>query len=168
MKWKINQQVIFGVDVKIIFNNFRNMLCGTVSCKTIFIENPDTEAGFKLYKHMQTKQLNSAVSYMDKMKSDAVKNLNINQFKDLIITNKFTNEYVLFNAVITELNIDCNTLKKFILKCMTCYSTCNPLTKRCQNTVCSDFNNKTNTFYDFETTLSISDHTSTLKNVKIS
>jgi hypothetical protein len=162
----VKQQIIFAVDVRIAFDTYRKVLCGKVTSRTIFTVNPCTKAGFTLYNYAKTAVLSPTISYIDNIKNNALKNLTIGEFRSLMNAEKMNKEHIIINGVITDLNIDHDVSSKFILKCKSCYLKCDSFSKRCTNDECSDFNNK-NGFYDFETTINISDHTCTLKNIKI-
>ncbi len=125
------------------------------------------------------------VPILEQFKNKAIK-CSIEELKNLFCQDLLTSEFVLLNAVISEFNMDdnfvnCFSLKWFIFDTFLvenlsnnllflwsnqCNNKIDKISKRCYNRACKSVNGQYKKVFDI--TVSVSDHTSALRNVRVS
>lgn len=162
--WLPMVHVLFAIDVNINHNHYERSLFAVSTSRTIFTLNPCTQEGFMLYNYAKTVKLAPIIPIIEQFKSKAIK-CSIEELRNLFCQDMLNSEFVLLNAVISEFNIDNNSIENcFSLRCNTCFNRIDKKAKRCYNRNCfqkSDFTRF------FDCTVSISDHSSTLNNVRV-
>ncbi|CAF0835349.1 unnamed protein product [Brachionus calyciflorus] len=161
--WIPKQTVVFGVDLKLEFNDYTKSLQASSSKKTIFIVNPDTHEGYSLYNYAKKVNFPDLISTLDQIKENAIK-MTIEGLKKNL-SQAILNEYVLLNAVITGFDIDLDNSRLFTFKCKRCELAINLKSKKCPNQNCKNQDLGYKKIVD--KTFSLSDHTSTLSGVKL-
>lgn len=165
--WSPMRHIVFAVDLTISYSPYEKSIYAIATSKTIFTVNPCTKEGYLLYNYVPTAQLTPIIPLLDKFKSQAVK-CTIEELRNLFCNDMLDTEFVLLNAVVSEFNIDENFAKCFMFRCNNCYGRLDNNIRRCYKRECSQLPDSINNYSKlFDYQMSVSDHTSTLANVRV-
>ncbi|RNA02466.1 meiosis-specific with OB domain-containing [Brachionus plicatilis] len=161
--WLVKKTVIFGIDLRLYYNEYTKSLEASTTSKTIFTSNPDIREGYSLHIFAKNCHLEEPLPLIDQIRDKAIKT-NIESLKKSL-SQAFLSEYVLLDAVITSFDIDSDS-SLFSFKCKRCNLDVQAISKKCPNQNCKD--------QDFgyiklvNRKLTLSDHTSSLSGVGVS
>jgi len=102
------------------------------------------------------------------IESRSLKCNTIEELKSILSEQMLDREFVQINAYITTFDIDNNDTKRlFPKRCIGCYSFITQPNGKCLQRTCDDLRHLSDQFTkNFETIITLSDHTSTISNVK--
>lgn len=182
-QWSEKKTVIFAVDVRLSYNNFKKCMQGSFTNKTICIQDPDTNEAHQLYDYAteyanQLDELfgdedDGELSRIDELRCYTVKEIR-KQIESYCPDDAAANPLFrgITYAAITNFNVDDAKRRPWSLRCSACrYSLPSESAYECRNESCVTKEQPDKflpeTFYDMMS-LSISDHTGTLDLCRIS